>query len=75
MVNKNHYITSDLDINGTITGFNDVTPKPGAQKLVAMTDGKPVLTAWRYGLGRAWPFPRTMDPGGPELFTAPPAQS
>lgn len=52
VVNKNHYITSDLDINATITGFNDVTPKPGAQKLVAMTDGKPVLTAWRYGLGR-----------------------
>ena len=52
VVNKNHYITSDLDINASITGFNDVTPKPGAQKLVAMTDGKPVLTAWRYGLGR-----------------------
>ena len=52
VVNKNHYITSDLDINASITGFNDVTPKPGAQKLVAMTDGKAVLTAWRYGLGR-----------------------
>jgi len=52
VVNKNHYITSDLDINASITGFNDVTPKPGAQKLVAITDGKPVLTAWRYGLGR-----------------------
>lgn len=51
-VNKNHYITSDLDLNATITGFNDVTPKPGAQRLVAMGDGKPVLTTWRYGLGR-----------------------
>jgi uncharacterized membrane protein len=47
-----HYITSDLILNATITGFNDVTPKPGSQKLVAMDDGKPVLTAWRYGLGR-----------------------
>jgi uncharacterized membrane protein len=52
VVNRNHYITADLEINATITGFNDVTPKPGAQRLVAMTDGKPVLTAWRYGLGR-----------------------
>jgi hypothetical protein len=52
VVNKNHYITSDLDINATITGFNDVTPKPGAQRLVAMANGKPVLTTWRYGLGR-----------------------
>lgn len=52
VVNKNHYITSDLELNSTITGFNDVTPKPGAQRLVAMSDGKPVLTVWRYGLGR-----------------------
>lgn len=52
VANKDHYITSDLNISATITGFNDVTTKPGAQKLVAMADGKPVLTAWRYGLGR-----------------------
>ncbi|MCJ7444557.1 MAG: VWA domain-containing protein [Methanotrichaceae archaeon] len=52
VINRFHYITSDLDINSTITGFNDVTPKPGSQRLVAMDDGKPVLTTWRYGLGR-----------------------
>lgn len=52
VVNNDHYITSELKVNATITGFNDVTPRPGAQRLVAMTDGKPVLTTWRYGLGR-----------------------
>jgi len=52
LANQNHYITSDLQLNATITGFNDVTPKPGAQRLVTMTDGKPVLTTWRFGLGR-----------------------
>ncbi|MFB3764394.1 MAG: hypothetical protein ACE14P_04000 [Methanotrichaceae archaeon] len=52
IVNTDHYITSGLEINATITGFNDITPKPGAQKLVSMADGKPVLTTWRYGLGR-----------------------
>jgi len=52
VVNQNHYITTDLELNATITGFNDVTPKPGSLKLVALTDGKPVLTVWRYGLGR-----------------------
>ena len=52
VVDKNHYITADLNLNTTITGFNDVTPKSGAQRLVAMPDGKPVLTVWRYGLGR-----------------------
>ncbi|VVB71524.1 Uncharacterised protein [uncultured archaeon] len=39
-------------MNASISGFNDVTPKPGAQRLVIMSDGKPVLTTWRYGLGR-----------------------
>jgi uncharacterized membrane protein len=53
ILNRNHYITSDLSLNATVQGFNDVTPRPGSQRLVAMADGKPVLTAWRYGLGRA----------------------
>ncbi len=52
VVNNVHYITANLETNATISGFNDVTPKPGAQRLVAMSDGKPVLTVWRYGLGR-----------------------
>jgi len=51
VVNENHYITSDLQLNASLSGFNDVTPKPGAQRLVALLDGKPVLTVWRYGLG------------------------
>ncbi|HNX39421.1 MAG TPA: hypothetical protein PKK11_02470 [Methanothrix sp.] len=52
ITNKNHYITSDLDFNASISGFNDVTPRPGALRLAALPDGKPVLTVWRYGLGR-----------------------
>jgi len=71
-VNRNHYITSDLDLNATITGFNDVTPKPGAQRLVAMADGKPVLTTWRYGLGRVASL--STDNGGawaPLLYSLP----
>jgi uncharacterized membrane protein len=52
IANRNHYITSDLEFNASISGFNDVTPRPGAQRLAAMADGKPVLTVWRYGLGR-----------------------
>jgi uncharacterized membrane protein len=52
VVNKNHYITADLELNATVSGFNDVTPKAGAERLAALSDGKPVLTVWRYGLGR-----------------------
>ena len=51
-VSKNHYITAGLDLSANVTGFNDVTPKPGAERLVALADGKPILTVWRYGLGR-----------------------
>ncbi|MCQ8902857.1 MAG: VWA domain-containing protein [Methanothrix sp.] len=53
ITDENHYITGDIEINATISGFNDVTPKPGAQRLVALTDGKPIVTAMRYGLGRS----------------------
>lgn len=53
VMDENHYITSNIEINATISGFNDVTPKPGAQRLVALTDGKPIVTAMRYGLGRS----------------------
>lgn len=52
VINTNHYITRDISLNSSINGFNDVTPKPGSQRLVIMPDGKPVLTTWRYGLGR-----------------------
>jgi uncharacterized membrane protein len=62
VVNKNHYITADLDLNATVSGFNDVTPLSGAQRLAALSDGKPVLTVWRYGLGRVAAL--TVDDGG-----------
>jgi uncharacterized membrane protein len=75
VVNKNHYITADLELNATVTGFNDVTPKPGAQRLVAMSDGKPILTGWRYGLGRVAAL--TTDDGNDwaaTIYAAPSSQ-
>lgn len=47
-----HFITRYLNISGDLTGFNDVTPKIGARRLVATVTGKPVLTVWNFGLGR-----------------------
>jgi uncharacterized membrane protein len=61
VANKDNYITANLELNATISGFNDVTPRSGAQRLVIMADGKPVLTTWRYGLGRVAAF--TTDDG------------
>lgn len=51
-LNTKHFITKNIDINGSITGYNDVTPKAGADRLIITSTGKPVLTTWRYGLGR-----------------------
>ena len=72
IANQNHYITSDLALAANATGFNDVTPKPGGQRLVVMLDGKPILTSWRYGLGRVAAL--TTDDGtawAPEVYSAP----
>ena len=57
-----HFITKNVNFtNATITGYNDVTPKGGAERLVITTTGKPVLTTWRFGLGRVAAF--TTDDG------------
>lgn len=53
ILNSKHFITSDLNISDTkIYGFNDVTQKGGAERLVITETGNPVVTVWRYGLGR-----------------------
>lgn len=51
--NPRHFIVQGINISGTnISGYNGVTPKAGSDKLVIAADGSPVLTVWRYGLGR-----------------------
>lgn len=50
--NNQHFITKNLELNGEVTGFNFVVKKSPAQMLISMGDGKPILTVWRYGLGR-----------------------
>ncbi|AEH60506.1 conserved hypothetical protein [Methanosalsum zhilinae DSM 4017] len=50
--NPNHFITRNTDLSANITGFNDITPKVAADRVVLTVTGKPVLTTWRYGLGR-----------------------
>ena len=48
-----HFITRDIsEINHDLLGYNEVTPKPEANRLVITRLGKPVITVWRLGLGR-----------------------
>jgi len=57
-----NFITKNVNFTSNITGYNDVTPKAGAERLViTASNGKPVLTTWRFGLGRVAAF--TTDNG------------
>ncbi|WNY28212.1 hypothetical protein MmiEs2_03960 [Methanimicrococcus stummii] len=75
--NPKHFIIQGLNLSGTnVSGYNGVTPKAGSDKLVIASDGSPVLTVWRYGLGRVAAL--TTDNGvgngnywASELYTAP----
>jgi hypothetical protein len=61
-IDTNHFITKYINLTASVTGYNDVTPKLGSDKLVATTRGKPILTTWGFGLGRVVSF--TTDNGG-----------
>ena len=75
--NPRHFIVQGLNLTETnVSGYNSVTPKAGSDKLVISSDGAPILTVWRYGLGRVASL--TTDNGNgrgnlwaSELYTAP----
>ncbi|WNY23302.1 hypothetical protein MmiHf6_06070 [Methanimicrococcus hongohii] len=75
--NPRHFIVQGVNISGTnVSGYNGVTPKAGSDKLLIASDGSPILTVWRYGLGRVAAL--TTDNGvgngnywASELYTAP----
>ncbi|MBI2144590.1 VWA domain-containing protein [Candidatus Woesearchaeota archaeon] len=51
-LNNNHFITRNVKLSGRLAGFNQAVPKPNADVLVATTENRPVVTVWRFGLGR-----------------------
>ncbi|MFQ6062845.1 MAG: VWA domain-containing protein, partial [Methanosarcinales archaeon] len=60
-LNPNHFITRGIDLNAVLTGYNKVIAKSGAQTLVTTEAGNPIVTVWRFGLGRVVSF--TTDDG------------
>jgi uncharacterized membrane protein len=68
IIDNSHFITKYINITASVTGYNDVTPKLGSDRLVATTRGKPILTTWSFGLGRVAAF--TTDNGGAETSWA-----
>ncbi|ATU08186.1 vWA domain-containing protein [Methanohalophilus portucalensis] len=49
--NPTHFITENSEVSN-VTFYNGVTAKPGSERVVLAEDGSPVITTWRYGLGR-----------------------
>ncbi|MGP8322003.1 MAG: hypothetical protein ACT6FE_06745 [Methanosarcinaceae archaeon] len=68
--NPKHFITRNIEIAGNITGYNDVTPKAGADRIIITSTGKPVLTTWRYGLGRVASLTTDNGYGGGNLWSS-----
>lgn len=54
-MNPDHFITRG-GVSGAVTLFDSVAPRRGADTLVGTDAGNPVLTVWRYGLGRVAAF-------------------
>lgn len=49
---RNYEIPSSFNINGKVDGYNLVVAKPAAKAIVTTGDGIPIISVWRYGLGR-----------------------
>jgi uncharacterized membrane protein len=52
VMDPNNFITEGIEVQATLTGHNLVGPKSTATVILATCDGKPIMTEWRYGLGR-----------------------
>ncbi len=51
-IDNYHFITRNIKLQASTTGYNYVLPKSQAQLLVTTSGGEPILTIWRFGLGR-----------------------
>jgi len=60
ILDSNHFVTQNLGLNAKITGFNQVVPKSSARMLVATQNTNPIVSVWRFGLGRVAAL--TTDP-------------
>ncbi|WP_299331761.1 VWA domain-containing protein [Haloplanus sp.] len=64
VVDSTHFITSGVTLESTPGRVNDVSMRPGADLLVAGSDGTPAVASWRYGLGRVATITAYDDTGG-----------
>jgi len=51
-LDNTHFVTRNVKLNARLSGFNQVVPKPNADVLVATAENRPIVSVWRFGLGR-----------------------
>jgi Mg-chelatase subunit ChlD len=52
VLDRSAFVTSGVTLTSSPAAFNAVSVRPGANFLVAGSDGQPAVATWRYGLGR-----------------------
>lgn len=52
VTNPDHFITSGMELSTSVSDFDRVEAKKGADRLASGTNGNAFLTSWRYGIGR-----------------------
>ncbi len=50
--NNYHFITRNIRLKALSNGYNFVLPKAQSQLLVTTANNEPIITVWRFGLGR-----------------------
>jgi hypothetical protein len=72
VVDSNHFVTSGVTLESSPGRANDVSVRPGANFLVANSDGAPAVATWRYGLGRVTTVTAYGADGGLDGLLTPP---
>ncbi len=49
---KNYEMPANFNLNANVDGYNLVVAKPAAKALITTGEGIPIISVWRYGLGR-----------------------
>lgn len=56
VIEKDHFITEDIRLDSSVSLFDEVRPRTGADVLVSGPGKREFLTSWQYGLGRVAAF-------------------
>jgi Mg-chelatase subunit ChlD len=56
MFDSTHFVTRGVELRAKVSGLNFVVPKTSGRMIITTNEGYPIITTWRYGLGRIAAF-------------------